>query len=174
MLACLIGCSLNSFAQTVNYAISNDGAGYVKTSVIQELNGFSEATVQMSIKPTTWVNGAQLFNLDNFSLELGDNQSLVIKSGSASVTCSAGIALNALAQITVVYNNGDVKCYINNEPKVVTGSLSATLPNAINPCYIGKNFKGEIDEIRVWKKALEQTDFYWNNTLNKFNPNYDN
>ncbi|WP_262434945.1 LamG-like jellyroll fold domain-containing protein [Jilunia laotingensis] len=174
MLACLIGCSLNSFAQTVNYAISNDGAGYVKTSVIQELNGFSEATVQMWIKPTTWVNGAQLFNLDNFSLELGDNQSLVIKSGSASVTCSAGIALNAWAQITVVYNNGDVKCYINNEPKDVTGSLSATLPNAINPCYIGKNFKGEIDEIRVWKKALEQTDFYWNNTLNKFNPNYDN
>ena len=62
MLACLIGCSLTSYAQTVNYAISNEGAGYVKTSVIQELNGSSEMTVQMWIKPTSWVKGIQLFN----------------------------------------------------------------------------------------------------------------
>ena len=58
---------------------------------------------------------------------------------------------------------------LNNELKETTGTLPAILPDAVHTCYIGKNFKGQIDEIRVWKKALEQKDFFWNNTLNKFN-----
>ncbi|WP_255586153.1 LamG-like jellyroll fold domain-containing protein [Bacteroides sp. K03] len=172
MLACLIGCSLTSYAQTVNYAISNEGAGYVKTSVIQELNGSSEMTVQMWIKPTSWVKGIQLFNQDNFIIESSDNQSLVIKAGVASVICETGIVLNSWSQLTIVFNNGNVKCYVNNELKEVSGTLPPTLSDAVNPCLIGKNFNGQIDEIRVWKKALEQADLYWNNTLHKFNPNY--
>ena len=47
MLAYLLVCSLTAFSQTVNYAISNDGTGFVETSVIHELDGSAEATVQM-------------------------------------------------------------------------------------------------------------------------------
>lgn len=173
MLACLLVCSVPVFSQTVNYAISNDGAGSISTSVIHELNGSAEATVQMWVNPAEWVKGAQLYNQDNICIELGDNSSLIIKSGSNSATCVAGIALNAWSQLTIVYDNSSVKCYVNNESKEATGSLPAILPDATATCYIGKNFKGRIDEIRVWKKALEQKDFFWNNTLNKFNPNYD-
>lgn len=173
MLACLLVCSLTTFSQTVNYAISNDGTGVVETSVIHELNGLAEATVQMWVKPIEWMKGAQLYNQDNIIIELGDNQSLIVKSGSNSVTCTAGISLNAWSQLTIVYDNGNVRCYVNNESKEVVGSLPATLPEATVKCCIGKNFKGQIDEIRIWKKVLEQKDFFWNNTLNKFNPNYD-
>lgn len=173
MLAYLLVCSLTAFSQTVNYAISNDGTGFVETSVIHELDGSAEATVQMWIKPTEWVRGAQLYNQDNIIIELGDNQSFVIKSGSSTVTCVADISLNTWSQLTIVYDNGNIKCYVNNNSKEVTGSLSVVLPDATTKCYIGKNFKGQIDEIRVWRKALEQKDFFWNNTLNKFNPNYD-
>ena len=173
MLACLLVCSLTAFSQTVNYAISNDGTGVVETSVIHELDGLAEATVQMWVKPIEWVKGAQLYNQDNIVIELGDNQSLIVKSGSNSATCTAGISLNTWSQLTIVYDNGNVKCYVNNELKEVVGSLPAILPEAMVKCCIGKNFKGQIDEIRVWKKVLEQKDFFWNNTLNKFNPNYD-
>lgn len=174
MLACLLVCSFTAFSQTVNYAISNnDGAGVVETSVIHELNGLAEATVQMWVKPTEWVKGTQLYNQDNIIIELGDNQSLIVKSGSNSATCTAGISLNVWSQLTIVYDNSNIKCYINNELKEVTGSLPAILPDAMAKCCIAKNFKGQIDEIRVWKKALEQKEFFWNNTLNKFNPNYD-
>ena len=53
MLACILGCFfLNSFSQTTNYAINNDGTGFVQTStIINELNGLAEATVQIWIKP---------------------------------------------------------------------------------------------------------------------------
>ncbi|WP_455584878.1 LamG-like jellyroll fold domain-containing protein [Bacteroides sp.] len=173
MLACLLVCSLTAFSQTVNYAISNDGMGVVETSVIHELDGLAEATVQMWVKPIEWVKGAQLYNQDNIIIELGDNQSLVVKSGSSAATCAAEIPLNAWSQLTIVYDNSNVKCYVNNESKNVAGSLPAILPDAVAKCYIGKNFKGQMDEIRVWKKALEEKDFFWNNTLNKFNPNYD-
>lgn len=174
ILACLLGCLFsNSFSQTLNYAINNDGTGFVQTSIINELNGCAEATVQMWVKPTEWVRGAQLYNQDNIIIELGDNQSLIVKSGSNSAICTAGISLNAWSQLTIVYDNSSIKCYVNNEFKEVTGALPAILPDATTKCCIGKNFKGLIDEIRIWKKALEQKDFFWNNTLNKFNPNYD-
>ena len=44
MLACILGCFfLNSFSQTTNYAINNDGTGFVQTStIINELNGLAE------------------------------------------------------------------------------------------------------------------------------------
>lgn len=174
ILACFWGCLFsNSFSQTLNYAINNDGTGFVQTSIINELNGFAEATVQMWVKPTEWVEGAQLYNQDNIIIELGDNQSLIVRSGSNSAICAARISLNAWSQLTIVYDNSSVKCYVNNESKEVMGALPAILPDATTKCYIGKNFKGLIDEIRIWKKALEQKDFFWNNTLNKFNPNYD-
>ena len=175
MLACILGCFfLNSFSQTTNYAINNDGTGFVQTSTIMnELNGLAEATVQIWIKPVEWVKGAQLYNQSNLVIELGENQSLIVKAGASSVTCTPEIALNIWSQLTMVYDNGAVKLYVNNEQKETTGTLPAILPDAVNTCYIGKNFKGQIDEIRVWRKALEQKDFFWNNTLNKFNPNYD-
>ena len=175
MLACILGCFfLNSFSQTTNYAINNDGTGFVQTStIINELNGLAEATVQIWIKPVEWVKGAQLYNQSNLIMELGENRSLIVKAGTSSVTCTPEIALNTWSQLTMVYDNGTVKLYVNNELKETTGTLPAILPDAVHTCYIGKNFKGQIDEIRVWKKALEQKDFFWNNTLNKFNPNYD-
>lgn len=143
------------------------------STIINELNGLAEATVQIWIKPVEWVKGAQLYNQSNLIMELGENRSLIVKAGTSSVTCTPEIALNTWSQLTMVYDNGTVKLYVNNELKETTGTLPAILPDAVHTCYIGKNFKGQIDEIRVWKKALEQKDFFWNNTLNKFNPNYD-
>lgn len=142
MLACILGCFfLNSFSQTTNYAINNDGTGFVQTStIINELNGLAEATVQIWIKPVEWVKGAQLYNQSNLIMELGENRSLIVKAGTSSVTCTPEIALNTWSQLTMVYDNGTVKLYVNNELKETTGTLPAILPDAVHTCYIVNKF----------------------------------
>ena len=116
--------------------------------------------MQIWIKPVEWVKGAQLYNQSNLIMELGENRSLIVKAGTSSVTCTPEIALNTWSQLTMVYDNGTVKLYVNNELKETTGTLPAILPDAVHTCYIGKNFKGQIDEIRVWKKAWNRKTFF--------------
>ena len=72
---------------------------------------------------------------------------------------------------------GTVKAYADNKEVTVTGNLPSQFEKTASTdameCEIAKGLKGRIDEIRVWAAALEQEDFFWQNTLNKFNDNYD-
>lgn len=177
-MALTLALSSHVAAQTVNYALSNEtGKGSVSTLTVTELNNQTEATIQLWIKPMEWTQG-QLISQDNFSLEMGESNTLIFKTGNASATFTAENLIGNWSQITVTVKNGSVKAYINNKEVSVTGSVSETFaPTAFNKksfgCTIGKNFKGDLDEIRIWSRALDSKDFYWNNTLNKFNPNYD-
>lgn len=166
------------FAQTTNFALENEsGAGKVSAFTITELDNGGEATFQMWLKPTAW-SSAKLVGQDNFSVELSADQQILVKAGGSTATITAGDLLNKWSQLTVTVQQGTVKAFINNEEVAVSGSLPGTFDASEvsfseKGCVIADGFKGQIDEIRVWSKALEQDDFFWNNTLNKFNPNYD-
>ena len=88
MLACILGCFfLNSFSQTTNYAINNDGTGFVQTStIISELNGLAEATVQIWIKPVEWVKGSQLYNTRTLGIVMVEKKTIIVKAGKTSFT----------------------------------------------------------------------------------------
>lgn len=174
ILAFILILSVSSFAQTVNYALNNvTGAGYIETSSIKELNNSSAATFQMWIKLAEWTKGAQLFNQDNLSIELGDSQTFIVKAGIQSASFSSTLALNQWIQITLTIDHGQVKAYLNNVEKSVTGSLPDLFTVGSSNCFLGKGIKGQMDEIRIWKVALEQKDFVWRNTLHKFSSYYD-
>lgn len=170
--------ALGSFSQTVNYALENaDGTGSVNAFAIRELNDSPQATFQMWLKPQTWT-AAKLLSQDNFSVEFGEQNTILVKSGDKSATIATSDLLNVWSQLTITVTNGFVRAYINNVEATVTGTLPTTFQpsSAISTdktCIIGQGLVGQIDEIRIWNKALEQEDFFWRNTLNKFNPNYD-
>jgi len=165
-------CSLSTFSQTTNYALQNtNGAGYVMVSGISELNQSQYATLQLWIKPTTLSAGAELIGQDNLSVWVNSDFTLSVKSGSQSAKINYTLTANNWVQLTVVYSQGTVTAFINNVSQTVSGSLPAVLPNVTTNMTIGSGFIGQIDEIRIWNKALAQTDFYWRNTLNKYNPN---
>ena len=171
ILTCFFTSSI-AFSQTVNYAIDNpNGKEYIETATIEELNNSREMTLQMWIKSKQTAPEQQLLTQNNFSIKTGEHQNLVFQAGSQSVSIACSLPLNEWVQLTVTFLEGTVKAYVNNIEQNVTGTLAQTLPEANSTCIIGKNFKGEIDEIRIWKKALEMKDFFWRNTLNKFNPN---
>lgn len=166
-------------AQSTNYAINNSsGTGKVTAFTVTELNDSQEATFQMWIKPTEWTS-AKLLKQDNFSVELGSLNQILIKSGDKTVEATVSDLINNWSQITVTVNKGDVKLYVNNNEVATSGkldeSLKATdLARDEKGCVIAEGLKGEMDEIRIWSKALEQDDFFWQNTINKFNNNYNN
>lgn len=162
-----------AFSQTINYSLDNEGGdGYIETVAIMELDNSSEATFQMWIKPAELTAGQQLIAQDNFSISIGGSRHLVFQVGSQTASIASSLLLNKWSQLTITFLEGKVKAYVNNIEQNVTGTLVGTLPKSTSSCKIGESFKGEIDEIRVWKKVLEKEDFFWRNTLNKFNPNY--
>lgn len=162
-----------AFSQTINYSIDNpNGKGYIETPTIKELNNSREMTLQMWIKLKQSAPEQHLLTQNNFSIRTGNNQDLIFQAGSQSVSIACSLPLSEWAQLTVTFVEGTIKAYLNSIEQSVAGTLSETLPEAVSTCIIGKNFKGEIDEIRIWKKALGIKDFFWRNTLNKFNPNY--
>ena len=168
------------YAQTTNLAISNaDGTGKVEAYAITELDNGNEATFQMWLRPSAWTQ-ATLIGQDNFSVEMSAT------AGQFAVSAGDGVATFAATddivgkwtQLTVTVNQGVVKAYINNSEVTVSGELpeafDATTSTLDSPdCVIAEGLKGEMDEIRVWSRALDQEDFFWQNTLNKWNDNYD-
>lgn len=170
--------TLCSYSQTVNYALENStGAGSINAFAIRELNDSPQATFQMWLKPTAWT-AAKLLSQDNFSIEMGTQNTIIVKSGSQSASFMTDDLLNKWSQLTITVADGTVKAYINNVSVEVNGNLPATFQTSSavstdKTCIIAQGLKGQIDEIRIWNRALEVKDFFWRNTLNKFNPNYD-
>lgn len=153
-MALALALSGQIYAQTTNYALSNEtGKGSISAFTITELNDQTEATLQLWLKPTEWTQ-SKLISQDNFSLEMGDENTFLVKTGDATATFTGSDLVNKWSQITVTIKNGTVKAYINNQEVNVSGSASETIaPTSYNKktlnCTIGKGFKGDLDEIRV-------------------------
>ena len=166
-------------AQSVNYALENrDGTGAVRALTLTELDGSPEATFQMWVKANE-LSPCTLLAQDNFAIEIDDKEQIVVRAGESRATMPAATLKNGWTQLTVVVDHGRVTAYMSGRRQLlVTGTLPETF--AATACaaearsvVIGRGLKGQIDEIRVWTRALDEDHFYWRNTLNKFNPNID-
>ena len=165
-------------AQTTNLALTNaDGTGMAEAFTLTELDGADEATFQMWVNPTAWTQ-ATLIGQDNFSIEMGATEGqIAVKSGDGTATFTVPGMTGKWTQLTVTVAGGTVKAYVDNEEVAVTGELpaqfEATATGDTQGCVIAEGLKGRMDEIRVWAGALAQEDFFWQNTVNKFNDNYE-
>ena len=165
-------------AQTTNLALTNaDGTGMAEAFTLTELDDADEATFQMWVNPTAWTQ-ATLIGQDNFSIEMGATEGqIAVKAGDGTATFTVDGMVGKWTQLTVTVAGGAVKAYADNTEVAVTGELpaqfEATATEGTKGCVIAKGLKGRMDEIRVWAGALAQEDFFWQNTVNKWNDNYD-
>ena len=165
-------------AQTTNRALTNaDGKGMAEAFTLTELDDADEATFQMWVNPTAWTQ-ATLIGQDNFSIEMGATEGqIAVKAGDGTATFTVDGMVGKWTQLTVTVAGGTVKAYADNTEVAVTGELpaqfEATATEGTKGCVIAEGLKGRMDEIRVWASALAQEDFFWQNTVNKWNDNYD-
>lgn len=167
-------------AQTVNYALDNsDGTGQVNALTLAELDNSPEATFQLWFKLSSW-EPATLIAQDNFSLAITQQSRMALNIGGqqANVTLG-GVRLGTWTHLTVTYKDGTARAFINDRRTSVSGTLPATisataaLPDS-RGCILGAGLKGQLDEIRIWNKALDEDNLTRFNTLNRFHPDYDN
>lgn len=180
-----------SFAQVDNYALNFDGQGSVNYRKIPELNGLSAYTVQFWICPVEWSSQATVFTRGEganlFRMCLGEAPgSMLFQVGNQSITVNSDLfAVSKWAHLTLIVNGNKVSSYVNGAPVSAQqpASALAIVKDENSEFFLGKEFKGRIDEFRVWKTALDETQYIsedpsiigyllWDNTLNKFHPQY--
>lgn len=170
---------LSTYAQVDNYSLRLDASGSVDVGNINELDGLENYTVQCWINPSTWTPNAAIFsrgsNDSRFELSLGAAAGQVkFTVGNQSVNIvSADLAANTWTQITIMYESGTVKAYINNA-SVLNSSAQLKIPASSNSFYLGNNFIGRIDEFRIWSTILPTEYVLWRNTINKYHPQWNN
>jgi hypothetical protein len=164
------GASLN-FNATTDYVD-------IGTAIATAIDPINTITVEAWVYPTAVSNGLG----NNFGMIVGNyntsanNMQFMLRKESGTdyafwVNCGAGyqavgavnsLTLNTWQHIAGVWNGSDIKIYINgvlkNTTTGVTGSSFVTLAN---PIRMGKNlanekFVGNIDEVRIWRRALPQ------------------
>ncbi len=168
----LIATALLGKAQT-GAALNFDGSSdYVNlgTAVTNSIVNSTKLTVEAWVKP----NNLGTFGCiaGNYGTGIGSGLTFLLRKTAAtyeffigtgpSFTAAVSPANTATANIwqhvAGVYNGADIKIYING---VFSASVvcTATIPAFANPVWLGGNtaneyFPGEIDEVRIWKRAL--------------------
>ena len=171
--------NINGGSLNFNDTTDSVSLGTAINSVIDPINTF---TVEAWVYPTALNNG---FGhgvgsiIGNYNTQVVDMQFLLRKEGTSynfwvndsntnvfkSVIAPNTVTLNQWQHVVGVWNGSDIKIYINgNLIATTTGVNGASFKSQLNnPIVIGKNlsnekFVGNIDEIRLWKRALSATE----------------
>jgi len=162
-LACPAG------AQVDNYALSLEANSTVECSPITELDGQASYSVQFFFCPDTWTDGAILMQRgDGFKVSLAAEGTLCFTVGTTTLSVN-GLNKGEWQQVTMVVDNGQATVLIDGS-QAATGTLDA-IPVSQEQLVFGGNYSGRIDEVRLWKAALDgDFNYFANTTLNKWTP----
>jgi hypothetical protein len=160
-------------ASALNFDATAPGDNVVLPSAINTaLSTLNKITVEAWVKPSS-LSGTGCI-IGNYNTPSNQMQFLIRRGGSSnyqffignssvggyiSVNSAASPTLNVWQHIALTWNGTVATCYING---VVSGSVSVTYPTMgvpTNSLIIGgnssnENFAGDIDEVRIWTRAL--------------------
>lgn len=174
--------STSGTTPTGSYALSLDGSTESGAAGSMNLSG-SALSFEGWIKPSAFksafpyissIMGTEVSDSNSAFLRLGDaglaNNKLqfVVSINNVQQKLASATALNANTwyHVAATYDGVNMKIYINgvlDATKAQTGSVNST--GAFNVGYLyntSRNFNGKIDEVRVWKRALSQTEISQN------------
>ncbi len=167
---------------TGSYALSLDGS--TESGAAGNLNlGGSALSFEGWIKPSSFKSASPYIS-SIMGTEVSDSNSAFLRLGDANVAnnkvqfvlsinnvqqkLASTTALNANTwyHVAATYDGASMKIYINgvlDASKSQTGSVSSN--GAFNVGYLyntSRNFNGKVDEVRVWKRVLNQTEISQN------------
>lgn len=162
-------------AQVPNRAIQFESTGTVDCGQVPALDDLNSYTVQFWINPTQWTEGATILSRgDKFTAKLGAPGSIVFTVGEKSVTAtSADLKAGEWNGVMLNCSHKSATLFVNNT-EAGSGALDA-VPATDEPLVLGGGYSGKLDEVRVWKLKLNSDfDYFTNNTLNKWAPQWEN
>lgn len=166
----------SAWAQVDNYCIRLSNGGSVDCGAMPELDGQSAYTIQFWMKTGTWKDNAVILSRgDGFKIQTTTTNTIQIVAGGNSLAATnSGLAPGKWTQLTFIYAKNAMKILINGrQAKSANGNFALAEDDA--SFVIGGGFDGCIDELRVWKTAVNgEFNYFINNTINKFVPQLDN
>ncbi len=167
---------------TGSYSLSLDGSTESGSAGSLNLSG-SALSFEGWIKPSSFksgspyissIMGTEVSDSNSALLRLGDGNlannklQFVLSINNVQQKLASNTALNANTwyHVAATYDGTTMKIYINgvlDASRSQTGSINSN--GAFNVGYLystSRNFNGKIDEVRVWKRALTQTEISQN------------
>lgn len=166
VLTCPVG------AQVDNYALNLEAGSKVTCGPIAELDGLASYSVQFFICPDTWTDGATVMQRgDDFKASLAAGNVVQFTVGGTTLDANA-LGKGVWQQVTLVVSDGQATAFVDGT-QVAAGTLDA-IPASQEQLVFGGNYSGRIDEVRLWKAALNgDFNYFVNTTLNKWAPQRD-
>ncbi len=164
---------LGAYSQS-NNALHFDGVDDYVATTSGAITGSKSRTVEAWIRTDANANpsnnGSQKIIVDMGATGIGTRytmcllwgNSIRVEIGGGGVSATQAINDSAWHHVVAVYNSAALtkhRLYIDGA-QVATGNISTTLNTSSGPILIGKRvdnvnyFDGDIDEVRIWKKAL--------------------
>ncbi|MEG1684710.1 MAG: glycoside hydrolase family 18 protein [Bacteroides sp.] len=174
-----------SHAQVTNRALLFNQSGDSFRCELPELSELKEYTLQLMMSPQEWVPGASLFKIgegtEEFSAKLSSTQGNVIFTIGNQQLIATGVAATGWTQLTLSVVSTGADVWVNRKKinKTWHPNIHFQLPkwSKSQSFDIGTNYKGRIDEFRVWNVALPSnnvSDLMFYNTVNKYHPHWNN
>jgi len=166
----------SAWAQVDNYCIRLSNGGSVDCGAMPELDGQSAYTIQFWMKTGTWKDNAVILSRgDGFKIKATTTNTIqIVAGGNSLAVTNSGLAPGKWTQLTFIYAKNAMKILINGrQAKSANGNFTLAEDDA--SFIIGGGFDGCIDELRVWKTAVNgEFNYFINNTINKFVPQLNN
>jgi hypothetical protein len=160
--------SEGKFGNTLSFDGVNDRVTIPSSSLLNLTTGM---TLETWVYPTTATNyraiAVKLSGVDSvywFGVSPGPKASIFLApSGAPEVALhSATLPLNTWSHISFTYNTGTLRLYLNG---LLAGTITtaSSLPASSDPLMVGGDpwgqyFQGRIDELRIYSRALTQTE----------------
>ncbi|QIY91515.1 endo-beta-N-acetylglucosaminidase H [Chryseobacterium gallinarum] len=167
---------------TGSYALSLDGSTTSGAAGNINLSG-SALSFEGWIKPSSFKSAFPYIS-SIMGTEVGDNNSAFLRLGDGNLAnnklqfvvsinnvqqklaSTTALSTNTWYHVAATYDGATMKLYINgvlDASKAQAGNVNSN--GAFNVGYlynVSRNFNGKIDEVRVWKRALSQTEISQN------------
>ena len=144
------------------YALSLNGTGKVEIPGKNILADTSAVTLQAWVYPSSSENNALIINKkDIFKVAFKEGHFLFIVGDNDTIKAKSESPLYTYTHVSAVYDQSTSQAYI-----YLNGELSAkaTIENVSfrkdlnGDVVLGENFEGEIDEVRLWSRALSKSE----------------
>lgn len=164
-------------AQVENHCLRLSNGGSVDCGPMPELDGLTNFTVQFWFCADEWTEGATLLSRgEELNVKIGAENKIVITVRGKEITVTnTTLITGKWLPLMILSQPKRVQIYLNNTlvRNVVTYE---TVPETSNRfIFGGDDFRGRIDEVRIWDTDLAADyEYFTYTTLNKWVPQLSN
>lgn len=161
----------------VNYALNFNGTGIVSFGRFEQLDNLKKFAFQFWFNPSEWVDDAIIIEKgEALKVSTGTPAHLKVQiNGIVHDIYAPFLVAKNWTHVTISNCERHFKVLLNNKVYYMTENVEKL--NADEQfLYIGQNFIGRIDELRIFNNSLNEEyaefSYFWENILNDLNPQW--